>query len=374
MGFSAEHISAILVVDDDLTSGLVLESILRKEGFTVWRAMNGGDGRAVAAERQPDLILLDINMPGEDGLQTCSKLKAEPGTSEIPVIFISSVEDVASKVKGFSVGGVDYITKPYHPAEVLARVRLHLRLQQAYRAAVAAQLAQIKPLAESQQMLLVHPDDLPGSNFGVAYIPLHQAGGDFYDVIRAGAGIYDYQVADIAGHDLGTVLATPVLKALIRQNVEMLFSPLENLHLLNRHLKPVLQEGQYATLIYVRHNQPRSMVTMINAGHPAAILLRDHAERIDQEGDMLGIFEKVTLEVRELPVAKGDRLFLFSDGLVEREDHGMISRRAGYEVLMRACEQTRGLPIQAAVDAMIQTVFPSRDQIHDDLVLLGFQV
>ena len=371
------NIPKILVVDDDPTSRIMLQNILAKDGFVLLTAVNGRAGRVLAVREQPDLIIMDIMMPEEDGLTACRGLKSNSHTANIPVIFVSAVEDAASKIDGFIAGGVDYITKPYQMLEVLARVRLHIRLYQSYRAVVAAQMEQLKNLSDSQKSILVQSGEFPEAHFSVFYLPAQAAGGDFYDVIQSGTGIYDYLVADISGHTTGTALPAAALKALLRQNISMLYSPLENLNLVNQHLHPVLQEDQYATLIYARLNKARKRLTLVNAGHPSAILVRGGsgtAEIITQSGDGLGLFDTISLDSKDISVAQGDRVFLFSDGLIEQDSQGCISRRSGFDNLKELINQNVSSPIDQIMMKIREQLFPDTTNLSDDAVLLGFVV
>jgi adenylate cyclase len=119
----------ILVVDDTPNNLRLLSTLLMEQGYEVGKAINGQMALKSAQAAPPDLILLDINMPEMNGYEVCSLLKANPQTRDIPVIFISALDEVLDKVKAFSVGGVDYITKPFQSEEVLARVRTHLNIQ-----------------------------------------------------------------------------------------------------------------------------------------------------------------------------------------------------------------------------------------------------
>jgi len=119
----------ILVVDDTPGNLRLLMGILDKHGYEVRVASNGDLALRTVQSTPPDLILLDIKMPNMDGYQVCEHLKAEEWTRDIPVIFISALGEVVDKVKGFEMGGVDYITKPFQPEEVLARVETHLTLR-----------------------------------------------------------------------------------------------------------------------------------------------------------------------------------------------------------------------------------------------------
>lgn len=122
----------ILVVDDTPDNLRLLSAMLTAQGYEVRKALNGKMALTACQMLLPDVILLDINMPGMDGYEVCKQLKSEDKTSEIPVIFISALDDVLDKVKAFDVGGVDYITKPFHGAEVVLRIenQINLRLLQ----------------------------------------------------------------------------------------------------------------------------------------------------------------------------------------------------------------------------------------------------
>lgn len=119
----------ILAVDDTPSNLEVITETLGDAGYRVATAIDGLRALKRAQLYQPDLILLDIMMPGIDGLETCKRLKADPTLSHIPVIFITASSDLEMKVRGFQIGGTDYITKPFHEEEMLARVANHLRLK-----------------------------------------------------------------------------------------------------------------------------------------------------------------------------------------------------------------------------------------------------
>ena len=135
----------ILIVDDTPANLNVLSAILGKRGYRVRPAINGALALKAAQKAAPDLILLDVQMPEMDGYQVCRQLKGDAQTRDIPVIFISALDDVLDKVEAFQVGGVDYITKPFQIEEVLARVENQLALHQ-QREAIATLLARNEQL------------------------------------------------------------------------------------------------------------------------------------------------------------------------------------------------------------------------------------
>lgn len=120
--------ASVLIVDDTIYNIQLLSLMLVKQGYEVEQASSGLEALEKIEQKLPDIILLDIRMPGLNGYEVCTRLKANPKTKHIPIIFISSVEEVSEKVEAFSVGGVDYISKPFQLIEVLARIETHLHL------------------------------------------------------------------------------------------------------------------------------------------------------------------------------------------------------------------------------------------------------
>jgi signal transduction histidine kinase len=125
------HNQLILIVDDNGTNLKVLSQTLTSAGFQLAVATNGEEALEQVLEELPELILLDVKMPKIDGFETCIRLKANPKTKDIPIIFMTALSETIDKVKGLSLGAVDYITKPFDEQDVLARVRVHLRLRMA---------------------------------------------------------------------------------------------------------------------------------------------------------------------------------------------------------------------------------------------------
>ncbi len=117
----------VLIVDDDGPIRRLVAVWLRREGLVVETAANGAEGVARAKELQPDLILLDVEMPVLDGFAACRQLKSAPETADLPVIFLTGATDTTERIRGLDLGAVDYVLKPFEPAEFLARVRAALR-------------------------------------------------------------------------------------------------------------------------------------------------------------------------------------------------------------------------------------------------------
>jgi diguanylate cyclase (GGDEF)-like protein len=162
--FKAASDTTILIVDDTPENLRLMAKILEPEGYIVRKALNGRMALQSAFRTPPDIILLDINMPAVDGYTFCQQLKADPVTANIPVIFLSAFSDAFDKVRAFEVGGVDYITKPFHMAEVLVRVRSQVLARQSFliMQQVVKERTKALEIANMQLMQAVHHDPLTG--------------------------------------------------------------------------------------------------------------------------------------------------------------------------------------------------------------------
>jgi putative two-component system response regulator len=143
----------ILAVDDTPASLKLLTDLLKAEGYKVRSSVSGEMALSAAAACPPELVLLDINMPGLNGYDVCERLKAQPETREVPVIFVSALSETVEKVKGFNLGAVDFVTKPYHREELLARVRTHMELYRLRHRLEQAVETRTAELQESEQKI-----------------------------------------------------------------------------------------------------------------------------------------------------------------------------------------------------------------------------
>jgi len=366
----------VLIVDDVRTNLIILKTILSKEGFGVLEATNGKNSREISEDQNPDLILLDIMMPGEDGFETCKKLKGNSLTADIPVIFVSALDETANKIRGFSLGAVDYITKPYNHDEIIARVKLHLRLSKAMKVVVETQANRLSHLTSAQQAILLNPEDLPEAKFSVYYKSVMEAGGDFYDVLSLSDNIYGYFCADVSGHNLGSSLATSSFKALISQNTGVVNSPKETLSTVNRVLEKVLPADIYMTAVYILLNRKKKTIKIANAGHPPVVYLpvNGNPELISTVGDILGMFKNVSMDLFEMDVADGDRFYTYTDGIIESDGVNDINRNKGLQNLINQINITKDLSVEMSIDAIITGLFGSNYNLSDDILLMGFEV
>ena len=123
----------VLVVDDNRVNVGLLTGILQKRNYAVRNATDGPQALAVMRAAAPEIVLLDIRLPGMDGYEICRQMKADPRTKDIPVIFVSALDDGLDKARAFEVGGIDYVAKPFSAAEVVARVENQLKISRLQR-------------------------------------------------------------------------------------------------------------------------------------------------------------------------------------------------------------------------------------------------
>jgi sigma-B regulation protein RsbU (phosphoserine phosphatase) len=361
----------VFVVDDDSSIVQTIDGFLKRAGFRTASAEDVAGALKGIREQRPDLILLDVNLPDGSGFDVCRELKKEASAFTIPILFISANEDTSTKVQGFEIGGVDYITKPIVGAEVIARVRTHLRLKQAYERLAELQAERVEVLASAQQTLMPRPEGFPEAHFQVSIRQVLTAGGDFYDVIPAGQGVVDYLVADASGHDLAASLWTASLKALAAEYAGPLNLPVEIVRAINSSLCRILPSGSFFSLVYARLNHQTGRLSLVNAGHPPAIIVRlkeNEPVILRQEGDVVGAFTDAVFGVAEITLQKGDRVFFYTDGLIETGG----SYEEGLQRLAQACLTRRSLPLQEIVPAVVDTVM-SGITAADDTLLLGVE-
>ncbi len=371
----------ILIVDDTPLNLGVISGAL-KDFYKTKVATNGEKALALAsADEKPDLILLDVMMPGMDGYEVCSRLKADPTTCEIPVIFLTGQTSVEDETRGFEVGAVDYVHKPFSPAVVKARVRSHILLREA-RAQLAERLLTISNELEMarqiQLSILPHSlPKLPGLDIAARFLPMTSVAGDFYDFIQIDGTHLGVLIADVSGHGLPSALIASMLQVALTAQVGHASEPAKVLFGLNRALCGKFTYN-FVTAAYVYVDLEKNLMRYAGAGHPPVLQWRNatgKTAKILENGLILGMFEEATYEALELTLEAGDRHILYTDGILEAANPA--EELYGADRFMRFMEANKSLAADPFADALLAEITNwtglSADQgQQDDITLLLF--
>lgn len=364
----------ILIVEDSPVVATAIARILSLNGFEAKIASSAEEGFSLALEFVPDLILLDVILPDGDGFSLCERIQSTPALAERPIVFVTSLEDVESRVRGLSIGAVDFISKPFIAEELVARVRIHLKIARQGRLLAAAQAERLNALRDAQKSFLTDADALPAAGCSVFFEAAQEAGGDQYDIIEISPGIHGYLVADISGHGIESAFQASILKALFRENASVLDTPSETLYMMNRALRRNLVEGQHVTAFYMILNRLSSTGFYACAGHFPALAVSRSGEvrKLAADGDILGAFEAPHFQMATLHLDKGSRIWLYTDGVLEDFRSGR-SWRAGLENLEEAVVKTRQASRREAVQA-VRSILLSGNACDDDRLLMAVDV
>jgi sigma-B regulation protein RsbU (phosphoserine phosphatase) len=192
-----------------------------------------------------------------------------------------------------------------------------------------------------------------------------------------GRSLHDYIVGDVCGHHVGTAMTTAALQALLQQNCSALYSPAEILNTINRVACSMFANGQYATAVYARVNRQTKRLTLVNAGHPPAIIQKSDGTvtALWQEGDVVGAFETPEFGTLQIPVGPGDRVFLLSDALIENLGSSSrgLDRQKGVEQLVEECRRCAGMEAGAALGGLVDNVLKGGAP-SDDITLMAIEI
>ena len=318
--------SRVLIVDDIKANVDVLVQALSGE-YQLSVALGGQQALDAVRRSSPDLILLDIVMPEIDGYEVCRRLRAAEGTRELPIMFLSSLEDVHDKARGFEVGANDYLTKPFEILEVKARVRSLLKAKAYAEAVKAAAERDLRIAREIQTGLLPAnvPAQIRGTGLDVHAVlePARQVGGDLFEVLRLGPDRVLVAVGDVSGKGIPAALFMAVAMTLLRSLARQGKAPEEILRQLNDELLEQNPRGMFVTLQCLVFDLAKGLVTCASAGHHAAIrITAGSAPRLafTTSGRVLGLMPADDISSETLALQPDDRFVLFTDGVSEAFD------------------------------------------------------
>ncbi len=363
----------VLIVDDVKSNVDVLVQALRDD-YKLSVALNGESALRSAKKNTPDLVLLDIMMPAMDGYEVCRRLRAVAETREVPVMFLSSLEDVQNKALGFEAGGNDYLTKPFEVLEVKARVRSLLKAK-AYSDAVKEKMANELRIAREIQLGIL-PGDVSSATRGTGLEihavlePAQQVGGDLYEVVRAGEDRVVVAVGDVSGKGIPAALFMAVTTTLIRVIARDPRSPREILARVNEALAAQNPQGLFVTIFCAVFEPRVGKITCASLGHPSPMLLRaGEAPKLPflETGLPAGIMAGIDIPNQSLDLQAGDMIVFYTDGVTEafNSDDVMFGERRLADHLAKSAEQNASEIVASTLRAVRSHAgdFPQSDDI-----------
>ena len=369
----------ILIVDDTPINIGVISGAL-KDTYKTKVATNGEKALAIASgEDKPDLILLDVMMPEMDGYEVCRRLKADPSTQNIPVIFLTGQTGTEDETKGFEVGAVDYIHKPFSEAVVKARVKTHLMLREAHEQ-IARQLEEINVELEMarQIQLSILPRETPklhGLDIVARYLPMTSVAGDFYDFILVDEKHVGILVADVSGHGLPSALIASMLQVALTAQATHAAEPAQVLSGLNKALCGKF-ERNFVTAAYVFVDMEKKSMTYAGAGHPPLLFWSKSAGKVrevTENGLFLGMFPEATYASVQMPVQGNDRFVLYTDGIPETKSPS--EEEFGTKRFMQFMEHNQSLAVDHFAEGLLDELSrwseqPRGQGQQDDITVL----
>ncbi len=380
----------ILVVDDTPANIQTLAATLKPQGYQVSVATNGQQALEVMSRIQPDLILMDIMMPEMDGFEACERIKATPAWHEIPIIFLTAKTETADLVKGFELGAVDYVAKPFNAHELLARVNTHLTIHQLRSSLAAknaemveknlaleaarAQITRELDIARALQIAIL-PSRFPDAQgcLGAArMLPATSMGGDFYDFIELPDGRIGVVMADVSGKGVPAAFFMAVARTNLRNLAAYFAMPGACLAHTNDVLCTQNPMDLFVTVFYGIYDPATGLFCYANGGHNPPLLRRADTsiEVLSGEGGLvLGAMPEMTYAEHSIQIQPGDRLVFYTDGVTEAFN---LADEAYGEAALLDTIRTHGRgEAKTLIDAIFSSVtaFAGQAKQSDDITL-----
>ncbi|OSY12063.1 fused response regulator/phosphatase [Bacillus mycoides] len=325
---------SILIVDDNPVNIFVIEKILKQAGYQDLVSLNSAQelfeyihfGKDSSRHNEIDLILLDIMMPEIDGLEVCRRLQNEEKFKDIPIIFVTALEDANKLAEALDIGAMDYITKPINKVELLARMRVALRLKSElnWHKEQEENLRNELDLAtQVQRNLLSSPLREDHIKIEASYLPSFKLAGDMYYWYKIDENRYGIILLDVMGHGVSASLVCMFISSVLRETIKCLIDPELVIKDLNKYMTLLHNENDnipyYFTAIYLVVNTENRTIEYVNAGHPSGYVLVDEENiiELDRGSCAVGFFDEIKVEKTVTPFEKNAQILLFTDGVLE---------------------------------------------------------
>lgn len=380
--------ATILAVDDTPENLDVVKGLLSVD-YTVKAATSGAMALKIVEKHAPDLILLDIMMPDMDGYEVCRRLKSNELTRNIPIIFLTAMDQTTDEAQGFDLGAADYITKPVNPPILQARVSTHLALKRSMDELQDA-YAIIKKHSERMEQELSVGHDIqmsmlplefpafPGrSEFSLHALlkPAREVGGDFYDFFFVDEDHICLVVGDVSGKGVPAALFMAVTKTMIKTQAADDPSPASIITRVNDELSADNPASMFVTLFLAIVNTRTGAFRYTNAGHNPPYVLRADGELAcldKRHGPIIGAVEGVAFREDSDNLAKSDLLLIYTDGVTEAmSPDDKLYSEARLEELIEGSHDEPDILTQRILDD-VERYAAGADQA-DDITILAYR-
>ena len=376
----------VLAVDDTPENLDVVKGILVPE-YMVKVATNGAAALKIVDKQPPDIILLDIMMPEMDGYEVCRRLKSNPATAEIPIIFLTAKDQTADEAEGFSLGAADYIRKPVKPPILRARVETHIALKQTmdHLHELSQALALAKERMEQelnvgrdiQKSML--PEFVPDSNhfeLCASMDAAREVGGDFYDYFMLNDEELWFCVADVSGKGVPSALFMAMTKILLKSRTQDDRTTSKVMTRVNSILAEDNPECMFVTVFLGVLKVDSGTVTYTNAGHNLPLIKRANGdvEAVpDLHGPILGVQQGREYGESSVELGAEDVLLVYTDGVTEAMDaEEQLYSDSRLQNVLQSMEQ-------ATAESMLKAVLTSVDEFAlgaeqaDDITMIALR-
>ena len=330
---------SVLVADDDATNRLLLEAILRKEGYQVLHAEDGYEAVAIFDRERPDLVLMDIRMPGLDGYQATEQIKAMSGDIFVPVIFLTANSDIDSMVRSVESGGDDFLAKPYSRIQLQARINALMRIRELYNTVHQQrnELMQHQKRLERERQLakrlftnIVHTGSLDQPNINYRLSPMSLFSGDILLAAAKPSGGLHVILGDFTGHGLAAATGALPVSSIFYGMTAKGYSITEIVAEINARLVRMLPVDMFLAACLVDVDTTTHTLTVWNGGLPPLLVYDGEQRRITHRLPSrhlpLGIVdesvdgESFSQRMSVVPIREGDRFYVCSDGVQETQN------------------------------------------------------
>ena len=314
-----------LVVDDELSNRVILNSLLKKLGYDVLQAEDGAQAVALFAEQRPELVLMDIMMPVMDGYEATVRIKRLAGSRFVPIIFLTAITDESALARCIEAGGDDFLTKPYSHIALAAKIQAMERIQLLHNdlRLLYSRMQRDEEIAEQVLRGAVVADNLALEQIHTFLRPASVFSGDVLLSAFSPSRDLHVMLGDFTGHGLSAALGALPTSEVFRSMTAKGFQPKQILHAINKKLHGLMPTGMFLAAQFIKISHKLDYITVMNCGMPELFVLDDLTREIKysfpSQSLPLGIVEDLsdTEICQHIDIAPGDRILLATDGVTE---------------------------------------------------------